>query len=144
MNVVDPLTRERFFFEEEKKARDLGVEKIKSSIEERINPFDPWKYGEQLKKEKTEEEKLRIEELNPWMKKEYQPTNFQPQMDALRQGIMGRMAGRLGVQLPQMGSMGGGFGSGFGQQMGGMGGGGMGMMQPSWMQSYQSPQFPRY
>jgi hypothetical protein len=53
---------------------------------------------------------------------------FQPQMDALRGGIMGRMAGRLGVQLPQMGQS---YESGTGYT-------------PSWMQSYQSPQFPRY
>jgi hypothetical protein len=53
---------------------------------------------------------------------------FQPQMDALRGGIMGRMAGRLGVQLPQMGQS---YQSGTGYT-------------PSWMQSYQPPQFPRY
>ena len=61
---------------------------------------------------------------------------FQPQMDALRGGIMGRMAGRLGVQLPQMGQS---YESGTN----------VGLRRserytPSWMQSYQPPQFPRY
>lgn len=49
---------------------------------------------------------------------------FQPQMDAIRGGIMGRMAGRLGINLPQPS-----------QQY---------SSTPSWMQSYQPPQFPRY
>jgi hypothetical protein len=52
---------------------------------------------------------------------------FQPQMDALRGGIMGRMAGRLGVNLPQMGPS---YQSGTGYT-------------PSWMQSTNSPQFPQ-
>ena len=53
---------------------------------------------------------------------------LQPQMDALRGGIMGRMAGNLGVNLPQMG---GSYSSGTDYK-------------PSWMQNYQVPQFPRY
>lgn len=53
---------------------------------------------------------------------------FQPQMDALRGGIMSRMAGQLGVNLPQMGQK---YSSGTGYT-------------PSWMQSYQPLQFPRY
>ena len=53
---------------------------------------------------------------------------FQPQMDAIRGGIMGRMAGNLGVNLPQMG---GSYSSGTDYK-------------PSWMQNYQVPKFPRY
>jgi hypothetical protein len=99
---------------------------------------------------------------------------FQPQMDAIRGGVLGRMAQRLGLPqaggmgggfgsgFPQMGTMGGAgslqpaqsfqggmnrssFGSlgmqSYGSSMGSMGGG---SLTPSWMQSYQSPQFPRY
>lgn len=53
---------------------------------------------------------------------------FQPQMEAIRSGIMGRMAGQLGVNLPQSSqqvSTGAGY-------------------TPSWMRSYQTPSFPRY
>ena len=53
---------------------------------------------------------------------------FMPQMEALRGGIMGRMAGKLGVALPNQGRT---YESGTGYT-------------PSWMQSYQAPSFPRY
>jgi hypothetical protein len=53
---------------------------------------------------------------------------FQPQMDAIRGGIMSRMGGNLGVSLPQMGQS---YQSGTGYT-------------PSWMQSINTPQFPRY
>jgi hypothetical protein len=96
---------------------------------------------------------------------------FQPQMDIIRGNILERMSGQLGLGSQQAGGMGGGFGSGF-PQIGTMGGpqpaqsfqggmsrsgfGSLGMqsygsssmggssLTPSWMQSYQSPQFPRY
>jgi hypothetical protein len=96
---------------------------------------------------------------------------FQPQMEAIRSGIMSRMAGSLGISLPQASrpyQSGTGYNptrmSGFSpnystsqqqqrppsmgalstmsggpQPAGGLMGG-----QPSWMQSYQPPQFPRY
>jgi hypothetical protein len=47
---------------------------------------------------------------------------FLPQMEALRGGVAQRMAGRLGVSLPPPASSGG----------------------QSWMNSYQTPLFPRY
>jgi hypothetical protein len=54
--------------------------------------------------------------------------SFLPQMEAIRGGIMGRMAGQLGVNLPQQPSL-------------------LSIRNPSeyrpWMQSYQTPQFPR-
>jgi len=54
--------------------------------------------------------------------------SLQPQMQTIQGGIMNRMASRLGVSLP---AMGGAYSSGTGYT-------------PSWMQSLQSPQFPRY
>ena len=51
---------------------------------------------------------------------------FQPQMDAIRGGIMGRMGGSLGVGMPK-GPNPYSTGSGY---------------TPSWMRSYQVPQFP--
>jgi hypothetical protein len=53
---------------------------------------------------------------------------FQPQMDAIRGSIIGKMARRLGTNLPQMG---GSYSSGTDYK-------------PSWMQNNQAPQFPRY
>jgi len=53
---------------------------------------------------------------------------FQPQMEAIRGGIMSRMAGNLGVTLPPP-SM-GGYSSSYSPSS-------------SWMQNYQVPQFPR-
>jgi len=75
-----------------------------------------------------------------------------PQMDALRGGIMGRMAGRLGVSLPQQtkspeasgapsymwNSMQSGLERSGGRSTTPQ------FTPPSWMNSYQSPQFPRY
>lgn len=51
---------------------------------------------------------------------------FQPQMDAIRGGIMGRMAGNLGVGMSKPQTS---YSSGTGYT-------------PSWMRSYQVPQFP--
>ena len=51
---------------------------------------------------------------------------FQPQMDAIRGGIMSRMGGNLGVSLPKSSSP---YSSGTGYN-------------PSWMRSYQTPAFP--
>jgi hypothetical protein len=107
----------------------------------------------QMGRESEDLDRLRMQEESQRLQSQM---SFRPQMDAMRGGMMSRMAGRLGVQLPQMGGAGRGLGSGFPQQMGTMGGaggpqpsqsfqgGGRGMMPSSWMQSYQSPQFPRY
>jgi hypothetical protein len=51
---------------------------------------------------------------------------FQPQMDAIRGGIMGRMGGSLGVGMPKLQAS---YSTGTGYT-------------PSWMRSYQVPQFP--
>jgi len=55
---------------------------------------------------------------------------FMPQMEAIRGGIMRRMAGSLGVNLPPQ-SIGGGYSGSYSPSS-------------SWMQNYQVPQFPRY
>ena len=55
--------------------------------------------------------------------------SFRPQIDALRGGIMGRIAGMTGVSLPAQQQAPSQFSSSY---------------TPSWMQSYQTPQFPRY
>lgn len=52
--------------------------------------------------------------------------SFQPQMEAIRSGIMGRMARNLGVGLPRLANQ---YSSGTGYT-------------PSWVQNYRSPQFP--
>jgi hypothetical protein len=54
---------------------------------------------------------------------------FMPQMEALRGGIMGRMAGQLGMNLPKFDGQPYSSGTGY---------------TPSWAQSYQVPKFPRY
>ncbi len=54
---------------------------------------------------------------------------FMPQMEALRGGIMGRMAGQLGMNLPKFNGRPYSSGTGY---------------TPSWAQSYQIPKFPRY
>jgi hypothetical protein len=77
---------------------------------------------------------------------------FLPQMDTLRSGIMGRMASQLGVSLPQQtkspeasgapsymwNSMQSGLERSGGRSTTPQ------FTPPSWMNSYQPPQFPRY
>jgi hypothetical protein len=70
---------------------------------------------------------------------------FRPQMDALRGGVMAKMAQNLGVALPQ-------YQAGTKFPMAAMnqpapqfkGGTQFPVAQPPWMQEFQSPQFPRY
>jgi len=145
-------------FEIQKEREELA--RLKTAEEKRMIPLQS-----ESKKIALESERLNLQGLQNQM-------SFMPQMNAIRGGIMNRMAGQLG--LSQAGGMGGGFGSGFPQMgtMGGAGGpqpaqsfqggmsrsgfGSLGMqsygsssmggssLTPSWMQSYQSPQFPRY
>ena len=52
---------------------------------------------------------------------------FQPQMDAIRSGIMSRMGGNFGANMPKSSSS---YGRGT-------------SYTPSWMQNYKTPSFPR-
>lgn len=61
---------------------------------------------------------------------------FQPQMEALRSGIMGRMAGQLGISMPAQASP-------YQSRSGYTPSWGTGYT-PSWAQNFQTPQFPRY
>ena len=89
------------------------------------NPFEARQRAYTSGREQEELERLRMAEEGQRLQSQMM---FQPQMEAIRGGIMGRMAGNLGVSLPSMSQP---FSSGTGYT-------------PSWMQNYQPPQFPRY
>jgi hypothetical protein len=76
-----------------------------------------------LQREQEELERARITSEGQRLESQMR---LAPQMEAIRGGIMQRMAGNLGVNLPSQSQP---YSSGSGYT-------------PSWMQSYQSPQFP--
>ena len=112
---------------------------------------------ERQKKFQPQEDELRNLDLQFKKSQIQSKMAFQPQMEAIRGGIMSRMAGRLGIGSPtsSMGgrhygsspSLGGGSFSNLGMgsipTFGSSTSGSTSGYVPLWMQNYQVPQFPR-
>ena len=84
--------------------------------------------SQNLRREALGESQFRIKEKESLFREKQldELMAFQPQMDSISGGIMSRMGGNLGVSLPKSSSP---YSSGTGYN-------------PSWMRSYQTPQFP--
>jgi hypothetical protein len=109
--TMPSISLEEINLGQEMQQYNLGKQRTEFEKRKQLDQY-PWMAGreEQDMRSKQQSEqamqslsRVGLQPTIPSMSTGFQPTNFQPQMDALRQGIMGRMAGKLGVQLPQMG-----------------------------------------
>lgn len=99
----------------------LGMAEAEFGLAQLGDPTEAGRRAFQLSREAEEFQRMKQAADAARMRSEMA---FMPQLEAIRGGIAGRMAGRLGINLPQPS-----------QQY---------SSTPSWMQNYQPPQFPRY
>lgn len=126
------LQRGQFEFDEYKQGAGLrGMERKLGEAQTSINLAKIGDVGQAGQRAYTfgreAEELERLRMANEGRRLQSQ-MSFLPQMEALRGGIASRMASNLGVSLPSGGNRPYSSGTGY---------------RPSWMQSYQTPRFPR-
>lgn len=105
--------------------RQLGTARSQIGLAEIGDVGQAGQRAYSLGREREEFERLKMATEGRRLQSQF---SMQPQMEALRGGIMRRMAGSLGVGLPAADTA-------YTSRTG---------YTPSWMQNYQPPQFPRY